>query len=86
MAVMPAGRVFTKGAFHNLPMVRYLPVASYERIFPMSSSAAEKHPYHHGDLRNALLDAARALAQELGGDRITLREVARRAGVSHTAA
>lgn len=52
----------------------------------MSSSAAEKHPYHHGDLRNALLDAARALAQELGGDRITLREVARRAGVSHTAA
>jgi len=52
----------------------------------MSSSTADKHPYHHGDLRNALLDAARALAQELGADSITLREVARRAGVSHTAA
>ena len=52
----------------------------------MSSSAPEKHPYHHGDLRNALVEAARALAQELGADRITLREVARRAGVSHTAA
>ena len=52
----------------------------------MSSSASEKHPYHHGDLRNALLESARALAQELGADRITLREVARRAGVSHTAA
>jgi AcrR family transcriptional regulator len=52
----------------------------------MSSSASEKHPYHHGDLRNALLDAARALANEVGPERLTLREVARRAGVSHTAA
>ena len=52
----------------------------------MSSSTSDKHPYHHGDLRNALLDAARTLAQEQGADSITLREVARRAGVSHTAA
>jgi AcrR family transcriptional regulator len=42
--------------------------------------------YHHGDLRNALLDSARAVARDLGADQITLREVARRAGVSHTAA
>ena len=52
----------------------------------MSSSTASKQSYHHGDLRNALLEAARALAHEVGADSITLREVARRAGVSHTAA
>lgn len=52
----------------------------------MSSSASAKPAYHHGDLRNALLEAARSLAHDVGPDRITLREVARRAGVSHTAA
>ena len=41
--------------------------------------------YHHGDLRRALLDAARQLAEERGIDGFTLREVARRAGVSHAA-
>lgn len=42
--------------------------------------------YHHGDLRNALLASARDVARELGSERVTLREVARRAGVTHTAA
>ena len=48
-------------------------------------SSAEKESYHHGDLRRALLDAARQLAEERGIDGFTLREVARRAGVSHAA-
>ena len=55
----------------------------------MSSSVLEalKKPerYHHGDLKNALLDAARDLASEGSIDRFTLREVARRAGVSPAA-
>jgi AcrR family transcriptional regulator len=42
-------------------------------------------PYHHGNLRSALLEAARALALEQPIDSIMLREVARRAGVSHAA-
>jgi AcrR family transcriptional regulator len=42
-------------------------------------------PYHHGNLRLALLEAARLLALEQPIDNITLREVARRAGVSHAA-
>lgn len=41
--------------------------------------------YHHGDLRNALLAATEALLEEAGVERFTLREVARRAGVSHGA-
>jgi AcrR family transcriptional regulator len=41
--------------------------------------------YHHGHLRQALLEAALALVQEQGPAAISLREVARRAGVSHAA-
>lgn len=39
--------------------------------------------YHHGDLRRALLDAALEILQERGD--LSLRAVARRAGVSHAA-
>jgi len=42
-------------------------------------------PYHHGDLRRALLDAAEAVLEEVGVEGFTLRECARRAGVSHGA-
>jgi AcrR family transcriptional regulator len=42
-------------------------------------------PYHHGNLREALLGAAIRLIAEVGPAAFTLREVARRAGVSHNA-
>jgi AcrR family transcriptional regulator len=42
-------------------------------------------PYHHGNLREALLNAALRLISEVGPMAFTLREVARRAGVSHNA-
>src|SRR6516164_6438212 len=42
-------------------------------------------PYHHGNLREALLGAAIRLIAEVGPTAFTLREVARRAGVSHNA-
>jgi AcrR family transcriptional regulator len=45
-----------------------------------------KRPYHHGDLPAALLQAAEAILREQGLPALTLRAVARRAGVSHTAA
>src|SRR5689334_19399823 len=55
----------------------------------MSSTQAERdqgRPYHHGALREALIEASIALASEGGPDRVILREAARTAGVSHSAA
>ncbi|MDO9709815.1 TetR-like C-terminal domain-containing protein [Paracraurococcus lichenis] len=43
-------------------------------------------PYHHGDLRAALLDAADALLDAGGDGAVSLREAARMAGASPTAA
>ena len=48
------------------------------------NEAAER-TYHHGDLKAALLTAARSIVEEQGADAFTLREAARRAGVSHGA-
>ena len=42
-------------------------------------------PYHHGDLRAALLRAAEAELAERGVEAFSLRGVARRVGVSHAA-
>jgi AcrR family transcriptional regulator len=44
-----------------------------------------KPHYHHGDLRAALIEAAEGLLAECGPDRFSLREAARRAGVSPAA-
>jgi AcrR family transcriptional regulator len=46
---------------------------------------AKKTSYHHGRLREALLAAALELVREQGAAALSLREVARRAGVSHAA-
>ncbi|WP_334164646.1 TetR/AcrR family transcriptional regulator [Phenylobacterium sp.] len=49
------------------------------------SHAAEARPYHHGDLRRALVDAARRLLESEGPSALSLRAVAREAGVSPAA-
>ncbi len=41
--------------------------------------------YHHGDLRRSLLEAGLELLEQEGPAQLSLRGVARRAGVSHTA-
>ncbi|MGO1074499.1 TetR/AcrR family transcriptional regulator [Inquilinus sp. CA228] len=51
----------------------------------MSTSEQAGQPYHHGDLRRALVAAARALLEESGPEALSLRDVARRVGVSHNA-
>jgi AcrR family transcriptional regulator len=46
---------------------------------------SRRKPYHHGNLREVLLGATIRLIAEVGPTAFTLREVARRAGVSHNA-
>lgn len=46
---------------------------------------APAKPYHHGDLRAALLAAAEVEIAQHGIEAFSLRQVARRAGVSHAA-
>ncbi|MEY9992461.1 AcrR family transcriptional regulator [Streptomyces sp. V4I8] len=45
----------------------------------------ESRPYHHGDLRAALLAAAERTLREKGTAALSLRELAREVGVSHAA-
>jgi AcrR family transcriptional regulator len=52
---------------------------------PRAISADDRAKYHHGDLRRSLVEAALALVAEKQGWDFSLREVARRAGVSHNA-
>lgn len=49
------------------------------------SQTAEARPYHHGDLRRALLEAARRILEAEGPSALSLRAVAREAGVSPAA-
>lgn len=44
-----------------------------------------KESYHHGDLPNALIEAALLILARDGAEAFSLREVAKMAGVSHTA-
>jgi AcrR family transcriptional regulator len=52
---------------------------------PSSKLAQKGGRYHHGDLRRALVEAASDLVKEKGPAGVTLREAARRAGVTHAA-
>jgi AcrR family transcriptional regulator len=49
---------------------------------PAPRRAPAARPYHHGDLRRALVDAAFELVGEGGAEAVSVREAARRAGVS----
>jgi AcrR family transcriptional regulator len=51
----------------------------------MVQPQSERRRYHHGSLRSALIEAAARLASEVGASAVTLRETARRAGVTQAA-
>jgi AcrR family transcriptional regulator len=55
------------------------------RVGRKPHAAAEDTPYHHGALRDALLQAAERVLERDGLAGLTLRAVAREAGVSHAA-
>ena len=52
---------------------------------PFHAAAAARRGYHHGNLRDALLEAARALIAERGALGFTLAEAAKLAGVTPAA-
>jgi AcrR family transcriptional regulator len=46
---------------------------------------SDRRPYHHGNLRTALLDQAQQTVRERGVEQLSLRDLARQIGVSHGA-
>src|SRR5438067_6353014 len=55
------------------------------RMSGAPGAAGRGRPYHHGDLRRALLAAAVEMIAEAGPAALSLRALARRIGVSHAA-
>jgi AcrR family transcriptional regulator len=51
----------------------------------MAKTQNHERPYHHGDLRRAIVKAALEILRETQSLEFSLRELARRAGVSHNA-
>jgi AcrR family transcriptional regulator len=52
---------------------------------PQHRRQRRSEPYHHGNLRRVLVDAALAEIADRGPTEMSMRELARRAGVSHAA-
>ncbi|WAZ22236.1 TetR/AcrR family transcriptional regulator [Streptomyces cinnabarinus] len=52
---------------------------------PAPAKKSTERPYHHGDLRRAILTAALDVIADDGPAGLSLRDLARRAGVSHAA-
>jgi AcrR family transcriptional regulator len=65
----------------NLPAVRLDSPPDARKGPPLTDK-----PYHHGNLRAALIEGALALEPEHGALGISLRELSRHVGVTHTAA
>jgi AcrR family transcriptional regulator len=59
--------------------------ASASRTSAAAKSSKPARPYHHGSLPDALLEAAETVLRRDGLRGLTLRAIAREAGVSHTA-
>jgi AcrR family transcriptional regulator len=73
-------RARTRPAANNVA-----PARGRKRSASRSSDAGEAAPYHHGALHGALLEAAERVLERDGLGGLTLRAVAREAGVSHAA-
>ncbi|MES2193378.1 MAG: TetR/AcrR family transcriptional regulator [Pseudomonadota bacterium] len=59
-----------------------MPVSAKPKRPPVRRPKDQPKPYHHGDLRRVLIEAALQLAREGGAAAVSVREAARRAGVS----
>jgi AcrR family transcriptional regulator len=66
-------------------MLRLMTKRSADKAAPRTSNAERKAPYHHGDLREALIAATRQLVMERGAENFTLADACRAAGVTTAA-
>ncbi|MFO0614989.1 MAG: TetR/AcrR family transcriptional regulator [Polyangiaceae bacterium] len=64
-------------------VARSKPIESAPKVH--TSSRVRPRKYHHGDLRRAILDVALEVLAKEGAEALTLREVARRLGVTSAA-
>jgi AcrR family transcriptional regulator len=62
--------------------MKAMPASAKPKRRPARRPIAPPKPYHHGDLRRVLIDAGLQLVEEGGPERLSVREAARRAGVS----
>src|ERR1700744_5277860 len=60
-------------------------VNDYFTLLGLPRSMQPSRPYHHGNLRQALLEQAMIALRDGGSDELSLRELARAVGVSHAA-
>ena len=81
----PAGSATIKRSSSSARPPRSAKTSASTKTSKEKAAAAPHKTYHHGDLRRALLDAAVLELNEVGPDELSLRGVARRAGVSHAA-
>ena len=72
-------------AFFNLVSLQCQDNFDSVKISAYTGVMDTKQPYHHGNLREALLAAALNALEEDGLHKLSLRGVAQRAGVSHAA-
>jgi AcrR family transcriptional regulator len=61
-------------------------VYTRKRRYGAGGVPTQRDSYHHGNLREALIEAGVRLARDGGPEAVALREVTRAAGVSHSAA
>jgi AcrR family transcriptional regulator len=63
-------------------LVTTMPASAKPKRPPARRRLLPPRPYHHGDLRRVLIDAALQLVEEGGAEALSVREAGRRAGVS----
>jgi len=69
----------------SLDRGRSMPPQTRKLRAAKAARKAHTRPYHHGDLCNALLEAAAEAITERGVAELRLRDLTRRSGVSHGA-
>src|SRR6476619_3622624 len=66
-------------------MTTMIALSTCSGTIPSMELTAARKPYHHGNLRAALLETAAQMVDERGVEELSLRELAREVGVSHGA-